>query len=69
MSPQAAPRGYVAEKIIFFDRCATPHREPVPTPLGRHLLPTGAGSGRSKPPTRQDVQTMVPNVPISDSVA
>ena len=35
-----APRGHVAEKIIFFDRGATP--QPVPTPLGRHLLPTAS---------------------------
>lgn len=49
---EAPPRGYVAEKIIFFDRCQTPQTppasaprgpsrrpSPVPTPLGRHVLP------------------------------
>lgn len=59
---EAPPRGYVAEKIIFFDRCHTPQTptsaprgpsrrpSPVPTPLGRHVLPNQSQStARSQP--------------------
>eukprot|EP00434_Breviolum_minutum_P017745 symbB.v1.2.015662.t1/scaffold1177.1/size133674/5 len=55
---EAPPRGLVAEKIIFFDqRCQTPpsargpsrRPSPVPTPLGRHVLPSSAScTGRSR---------------------
>ncbi|CAJ1391984.1 unnamed protein product [Effrenium voratum] len=52
---EAPPVGCVAEKIIFFDR-HTPSEpktrpqptQPVPTPLGRHLLPR-ASSPRASP--------------------
>eukprot|EP00438_Fugacium_kawagutii_P004982 Skav215279 [mRNA] locus=scaffold2522:44866:51867:- [translate_table: standard] len=58
----APPRGYVAEKIIFFDRqtpSSAPRSQhgpsrrpsPVPTPLGRHVLPASPSrdtTGRSR---------------------
>lgn len=60
---EAPPRGYVAEKIIFFDRCHTPQTpasaprgpsrrpSPVPTPLGRHVLPNQSNQSTAKSQT------------------
>ncbi|CAK9079894.1 Uncharacterized protein SCF082_LOCUS38118 [Durusdinium trenchii] len=58
---EAPPRGYVAEKIIFFDRGATPPPKGggtaahVPTPLGRHVLP--------RPEAARKSPTVVPQAP------